>query len=61
MVEPEDTAKTVIEFGPPKFQATIPKPARNKLNMSNIDEDDRIIAECELKILRIERDNGGKS
>lgn len=60
MVEPGDTASTVIQFGPPKYQTTIPKPARNKLNMSNIGEDDRIVVECDLTVLRIEEsDHGG--
>jgi len=42
-----------LEFGKPKFQATIPEKARRALGVNDIDDDEKVIVSAELTLKRV--------
>ena len=57
MVEPGDEVETPISFKHPKFQATIPKPARKVLDIAD-EENVEIHADAHIKIRNVENLDG---
>jgi hypothetical protein len=41
---------TQIEFGPPKYQTTIPRRARKVLGVDDLDDDQSVIVQAELTL-----------
>jgi hypothetical protein len=42
-----------LEFGKPKYQATIPEQARRALGVNDIDDDEKVIVSAELTLKKI--------
>lgn len=55
MDESEATQKITVplEFGKPKFQATIPEQARRTLGVNDIDNDEKVIVSAELTLKKV--------
>jgi hypothetical protein len=56
-----NTTKTTIEFGPPKFQATIPEPARKILGATEEEMEyekgkkmEKIVCEAEITVRKVD-------
>jgi bifunctional DNA-binding transcriptional regulator/antitoxin component of YhaV-PrlF toxin-antitoxin module len=53
MPEEGRTTVTDIEFGPPKYQATIPETARRVLGINDLDDSERAIVSAELTLEKV--------
>jgi len=48
-----------LEFGRPKFQATIPEKARRALGVNDIDNDEKVIVSADLTLKKVYTKDGG--
>jgi hypothetical protein len=53
MDDQENTVVTQLEFGEPKYQATIPERARRVLGVNDLEDDERAIVEAQLKLQEV--------
>lgn len=54
------TVTTELEFGPPKYQATIPETARRLLGVNDLEDTERAIVSAEITLEMVyDKDDGG--
>jgi hypothetical protein len=55
MNDSEDSSEITVplEFGKPKFQATIPEQARRALGVNDIEDDEKVIVSADLTLKKV--------